>query len=103
LALIAEDLGWITDDVRRLMQRHGLTGMRVLQFGFSGDPASNANAPMHVPENCVVYSGTHDNNTPGRMRGNWRWRMTPAQFASLPRRRLRAMTETFGRSHHPHR
>jgi 4-alpha-glucanotransferase len=36
-------------------------------------------------------------NTPGRMVGNWRWRMTPGQFAALPRRRLRALTEAFGR------
>jgi len=36
-------------------------------------------------------------NTPGRMVGNWRWRMTPGQFAALPRQRLRALTEAFGR------
>ena len=40
-------------------------------------------------------------NTPGRMVGNWRWRMTPAQFAALPRQRLLAMTEAFGRSDAP--
>jgi 4-alpha-glucanotransferase len=63
LPIIAEDLGLITADVRHLMKRHGVPGMRVLQFGFSGDPASNENAMINVPENCVVYTGTHDNNT----------------------------------------
>jgi 4-alpha-glucanotransferase len=36
-------------------------------------------------------------NTPGRMEGNWRWRITPAQVAALPRRNLRALTEAVGR------
>jgi len=63
LPLIAEDLGYITADVRETMQRYGLPGMRVLMFGFSGDPASNPNAVHNIPEPCVVYTGTHDNNT----------------------------------------
>jgi 4-alpha-glucanotransferase len=63
LRVIAEDLGHITADVRDVMERHDVPGMRVLQFGFSGDPASNENAFIHIPENCVVYTGTHDNNT----------------------------------------
>ena len=63
LPLIAEDLGFITADVRQLMKRYGFPGMRVLQFGFSSDSAINENAVMNVPENCLVYTGTHDNNT----------------------------------------
>jgi len=63
LPLVAEDLGHITADVRETMQRNGFPGMRVLMFGFSGDPAHNPNAIHNIPENCVVYTGTHDNNT----------------------------------------
>jgi 4-alpha-glucanotransferase len=63
LPLVAEDLGDITADVREIMQRCGLPGMRVLMFGFSGNPALNANAAHNIPEPCVVYTGTHDNNT----------------------------------------
>ncbi len=63
LPLVAEDLGHITADVRETMQRYGLPGMRVLMFGFSGDPAANPNAAHNIPEHCVAYTGTHDNNT----------------------------------------
>jgi 4-alpha-glucanotransferase len=63
LPLVAEDLGYITADVRETMQRCGLPGMRVLMFGFSGDPASDPNALHNIAEHCVVYTGTHDNNT----------------------------------------
>jgi 4-alpha-glucanotransferase len=63
LPLVAEDLGYITADVREAMRRFGLPGMRVLMFGFSGDPAANPNAVPNIPEQCVVYTGTHDNNT----------------------------------------
>jgi 4-alpha-glucanotransferase len=63
LPLIAEDLGHITADVRETMQRYGFPGMRVLLFGFSGGPGANDNAFFNLPENCVVFTGTHDNNT----------------------------------------
>jgi 4-alpha-glucanotransferase len=63
LPLIAEDLGVITADVRETMQRLDFPGMRVLMFGFAEDPATNVNAPHNIPENCVVFTGTHDNNT----------------------------------------
>jgi 4-alpha-glucanotransferase len=63
LPLVAEDLGYITADVRETMKRYGLPGMRVLMFGFSGEPAANPNAVHNIPEHCVVYTGTHDNNT----------------------------------------
>ena len=62
LSLIAEDLGTITPDVRELMAAFGLPGMRVLQFGFDGDP-NNPHAPEAISENVVLYTGTHDNNT----------------------------------------
>jgi 4-alpha-glucanotransferase len=63
LPVIAEDLGVITADVREIMQASGFPGMRVLMFGFSEEPSTNVNAPHNIPENCVVFTGTHDNNT----------------------------------------
>ncbi|MEW6668198.1 MAG: 4-alpha-glucanotransferase [Thermodesulfobacteriota bacterium] len=63
LRLIAEDLGTITPDVTQIMSHFGFPGMKVLLFAFGGDPATSAYLPHnHVP-NCVVYTGTHDNNT----------------------------------------
>jgi 4-alpha-glucanotransferase len=62
-SLIAEDLGIITPDVKAAMEHFGIPGMRVLQFAFSGDFPQNAYLPHnHIP-GCVVYTGTHDNNT----------------------------------------
>ena len=62
LPLIAEDLGTITSDVKELMSTFGIPGMRVLQFGFDGDP-KNPHAPTAIGEDVVLYTGTHDNNT----------------------------------------
>jgi 4-alpha-glucanotransferase len=62
LPLIAEDLGTITTEVRELMTAFGIPGMRVLQFGFDGDP-ENPHAPAAIGEDVVLYTGTHDNNT----------------------------------------
>jgi 4-alpha-glucanotransferase len=63
LPIVAEDLGLITPQVRALRERFRLPGMRVLQFGFGGDPRTNEHCPHNYPRNCVVYTGTHDNNT----------------------------------------
>ena len=60
--LIAEDLGEITPEVAALVKASGLPGMRVLQFAFLGDENS-PHLPHHYPDNCVAYTGTHDNNT----------------------------------------
>lgn len=62
LPLVAEDLGVITDDVLALKNGYQLPGMRVLQFGFDGEPG-NVHAPYRVERDCVVYTGTHDNDT----------------------------------------
>jgi 4-alpha-glucanotransferase len=59
--LIAEDLGFITHDVTELRNRFEIPGMKVLQFAFD-NPAS-IHAPHNIEKNCVVYTGTHDNNT----------------------------------------
>ncbi|GAB4503854.1 MAG: 4-alpha-glucanotransferase [Anaerolineales bacterium] len=61
LPIIAEDLGEITPDVIALREQFGLPGMKILQFGFSGP--ENLFLPHHYPLNCVVYTGTHDNDT----------------------------------------
>jgi 4-alpha-glucanotransferase len=59
--IIAEDLGLITDDVVALRDGFGFPGMRILQFGFSGP--DNPFLPHHFSQNCVVYTGVHDNDT----------------------------------------
>ncbi len=61
LPIIAEDLGVITEGVEALRDDFNLPGMKVLQFAWS-DP-TNGFLPHNHIENCVVYSGTHDNNT----------------------------------------
>jgi 4-alpha-glucanotransferase len=62
LPFIAEDLGTITPEVADLRRRFGLPGMKVLQFGFEGG-ASNLYLPHNYAEPCVVFTGTHDNDT----------------------------------------
>ena len=60
--VIAEDLGFLTPSVIRLVKKTGYPGMKVLQFGF--DPEGDSGyLPHNYPENCVVYTGTHDNDT----------------------------------------
>ena len=61
LPIIAEDLGVITEDVIELRDRFNLPGMRILQFAFTGP--DNPFLPHHYVRNCVVYTGTHDNDT----------------------------------------
>lgn len=62
LPIIAEDLGVITPAVEALRDQAGLPGMKILQFAF-GAGAENAYLPHHFPRACVVYTGTHDNDT----------------------------------------
>ncbi|HET8781490.1 MAG TPA: 4-alpha-glucanotransferase, partial [Pyrinomonadaceae bacterium] len=63
LPIIAEDLGVITDDVVALRDELGFPGMRVLQFGFGGDPKTSVDLPHNYVRNVVAYTGTHDNDT----------------------------------------
>ncbi|MGO9020043.1 MAG: 4-alpha-glucanotransferase [Syntrophobacteraceae bacterium] len=63
IPLIAEDLGVITPEVREIMSEHELPGMKVLLFAFGGSTSTNPYIPHNHVENCVVYTGTHDNNT----------------------------------------
>ena len=60
--IIAEDLGDITPAVYKLVCDSGYPGMRVLQFAFLGDDSS-PHLPHNYDNNCVAYTGTHDNNT----------------------------------------
>ena len=63
LNIVAEDLGIITKEVNELRDDLGFPGMKVIQFAFDGDPA-NAFLPQNfTTTNCVVYTGTHDNDT----------------------------------------
>ncbi len=63
LKIIAEDLGIITDDVREVMAHYHFPGMKILQFAFGDDMSTNPYIPHRLPHNCVLYTGTHDNNT----------------------------------------
>ncbi len=63
IPIIAEDMGIITPDVTALMERFGFPGMKVLLFGFGDDMQKNPYLPHNFGKNCVVYTGTHDNNT----------------------------------------
>ena len=60
--VIAEDLGFLTPSVLKLVKKTGYPGMKVLQFAFDSREESNY-LPHNYPHNCVVYTGTHDNNT----------------------------------------
>lgn len=62
LPIIAEDLGVITPAVRKMLKSTAFPGMKVLQFAFSGN-SDNAYLPHNFEHNCVVYIGTHDNDT----------------------------------------
>ena len=61
---IAEDLGYLTDSVKQLLEDSGFPGMKVLELAFdSRDASGNEYLPHNFVRNCVAYAGTHDNNT----------------------------------------
>ena len=61
-AIVAEDLGVIDDGVRKLLADTGYAGMKVFEFAFDDNP-ENEYLPSQYNENCVAYTGTHDNET----------------------------------------
>lgn len=63
LPIIAEDLGVITPDVHKAMNHYDIPGMRVLLFAFGEDNPWHPYLPENYVPNCLVYTGTHDNNT----------------------------------------
>ena len=62
LPIIVEDLGYLTPSVYQLLEDSGFPGMKVLQFAFDSREG-NEYLPHRYPKNCVVYTGTHDNDT----------------------------------------
>ena len=62
LPIIAEDLGFVTEGVEKLRDKYAFPGMKILQFAFDAE-SDNSFLPHNYPQNCVVYSGTHDNDT----------------------------------------
>ncbi len=61
-SIIAEDLGYLNNSVRQLVNESGFPGMKVLQFAFDSREESDY-LPHNYEKNCVVYTGTHDNDT----------------------------------------
>ena len=62
LPIIAEDLGYLTESVIQLRKDTGYPGMKVLQFAFDAREESDY-LPHNYDQNCIVYTGTHDNDT----------------------------------------
>jgi 4-alpha-glucanotransferase len=62
LPIIAEDLGVITEDVHAMRDQFNLPGMKIFQFAFANTP-SDPFLTHNYPQNCVAYTGTHDNDT----------------------------------------
>lgn len=60
--IIAEDLGYLTPEVRQMLAESGFPGMKILQFAFDSREESDY-LPHNYDKNCVVYVGTHDNDT----------------------------------------
>lgn len=81
LNIIAEDLGYITDSVRKLVADTGFPNMKVLEFAFDSRDSTGARdyLPFNYNPNCVVYTGTHDNET---LRG-WIDSILPQELAHV--------------------
>ncbi len=160
--IVAEDLGEATPALEKFVKESGFPNMRVIQFGFDGDP-KNTHLPHNYASNAVAYTGTHDNNTllgfiwelddhtrrevldycgytyenwdtpeayraimralfasvadlailpiqdvlgygadtrmniPGEPSGNWRYRVTAAQLASIDKDFFRRLNRLYGR------
>ncbi|MCR8968407.1 4-alpha-glucanotransferase [Facklamia sp. 7083-14-GEN3] len=62
LNIIAEDLGFMTQEVIDMREKTGFPGMKILQFGFD-DLGDSPDLPHHYSENSIAYVGTHDNET----------------------------------------
>ncbi|HPD61481.1 MAG TPA: 4-alpha-glucanotransferase [Thermodesulfobacteriota bacterium] len=80
LPIIAEDLGIITPDVIEVMRHFEFPGMKILLFAFGKDLPTNPYIPHNLPQNCVAYTGTHDNNT---IRGWFDTEITPEEKKRL--------------------
>ncbi len=78
LPLIAEDLGYLTPEVFELLRATGFPGLKVLHFAFTPD-GSSIYLPHRYEKNCVVYTGTHDNDTTM----SWYKELSPVERAFL--------------------
>jgi 4-alpha-glucanotransferase len=113
LPILAEDLGDITPEVRALLDAVGFPGMKILQFGFYGSDSEYL--PHRYTENCVVYTGTHDNDTargwyaalkPEERERVWdylgndgreiEWALIRAAYGSVARRAIVPMQDVLG-------
>ncbi|MBU1086022.1 MAG: 4-alpha-glucanotransferase [Candidatus Omnitrophica bacterium] len=74
LPILAEDLGIITDAVRQTMKDFSFSGMKILLFAFYEELVKHPYLPHNYIENCVAYTGTHDNNT---LRGWFEQELSP--------------------------
>lgn len=83
LPIVAEDLGYLTSDVKKLLRDCGFPGMKVLEFAFDSREDSDY-LPHNYNRNCVVYTGTHDNDT----LAGWK-KSAPAQDVSNAKRYIR--------------
>ncbi len=83
ISIIAEDLGILTESVKQLLEDSGYPGMKVLQFAFDSEGQSE-HMPHNFRRNCVVYTGTHDNNT------------TKAWFSEAPKQTVDRAVRYFG-------
>ncbi|MGD8567804.1 MAG: 4-alpha-glucanotransferase [Gammaproteobacteria bacterium] len=88
LPIVVEDLGTITDEVEALRDKYGWPGMKILQFAFDSDD-TNPYLPHNHIENCVVYTGTHDNDT------------TLSWYEALPDETKRAINDYLGNPEQP--
>lgn len=62
--IVAEDLGYLTDSVKQLLEDTGFPGMKILEFAFdSRDDSGSEYLPYNYPKNSIAYAGTHDNDT----------------------------------------
>src|SRR5262249_14496402 len=115
LPFIAEDLGMITEAVHALRNRLGVAGVKVLQFGF-GDQGRDIYLPQDFEPNCVVYTGTHDNDTTagwwkhgateqekqhavcylGEPHDGMHWAFTRAAFSSVARLTIVPLQDVLG-------
>lgn len=87
-AIIAEDLGTITPEVTALRRTFGFPGMKILQFGFEGCDPTDGFLPWNFETDCVVYTGTHDNDTSL----GW-YRSIPQHVREFLHQSIRANTE----------
>jgi malto-oligosyltrehalose synthase/4-alpha-glucanotransferase len=63
LPIVAEDLGYHMEKAYRLRDEAALPGMKVLQYAFGENLPESVDIPHNYDQNCIVYTGTHDNNT----------------------------------------